>query len=86
MRLSKLLSYLIGMVPLLVATAACACPFCDTYTGQRVREGIWDEHFWHNVLLTALPFAVFAVIIALLHFGVPFTRRARDSSVTGTLV
>ena len=65
------------MAPVLVSTAARACPFCDTYTGQRVRAGIWDEHFWHNVLLTTLPFPIFAVIIALLYFGVPCTGRAK---------
>ena len=49
-----------------------------------MRAGIWDEHFWSNLLLTALPFAVFAVIIALLYFGVPFTHRAGDNSATDT--
>ena len=78
MRLNKLLCCLTGTVPALAATAAWACPFCETYTGQRVRAGIWDGHFWHNVLLTVLPFAVFAVVIALLYVGVPFARRANE--------
>ena len=75
MRLSRPLSGLIGM-SLLVTPVARACPFCDTFTSQRVREGIWDEHFWSNVLLTALPFAVFAAIIAWPYFGVLFKRPA----------
>lgn len=79
----RVLARMIGLSSILISATAHACPVCDTFTGQRVRAGIWDEHFWHNFLLTVSPFAVFAVIIVLLHRGVPFTRRAKHLAGAG---
>ena len=58
-----------GAVPVLAGTAVQACPLCNTFAGEQVRAGIWNEQFWGNFLLTALPFPIFAVVIASLYFG-----------------
>jgi len=84
MRLGKTLGCMTGTASLLMATAAHACPFCDTYTGRQVREGIWNEHFWSNVLLTTLPFPIFAAIITLLYFGVPSMGRTKRLPSAGS--
>ena len=62
----------------LAASAALACPVCDTDTGQQVRAGIFDEDFARNLLLTLLPFPVLLTIVAAIHFGLP-GRAARQN-------
>ena len=56
---------------LLLALPADACPVCDTRTGQAVRQGIFDDRFGVNVLLTLLPFPVFLAIVAALYRAIP---------------
>jgi hypothetical protein len=57
------------VVMLLGSAAARACPVCDTETGQQVRAGIFGEDFGSNLLVTALPFPVLLLIVALIHLG-----------------
>jgi hypothetical protein len=61
------------------ASVGAACPFCDGGPSGRnaVREAIFGERFWPIALGTALPFAVFFAIAALIHFGLPFGRREK---------
>ena len=54
-----------------LARAAPACPVCDGETGERVRAGIFDEHFARNLLAVVLPFPVVAAVAAVIHFGLP---------------
>lgn len=77
-------AWLIGAVSMWANSVIDACPVCDTATGQRVRAGIWDGHFGHNLLLMALPFAVFAVLVALLRFGVPWPYQAQPLTDAGS--
>ena len=53
------------------ATAALACPVCDSATGQEVRAGIFGADFASNLLAVVLPFAAVAAVVAAVHFGVP---------------
>ncbi len=53
---------------LVFASAASACPFCESETGQQVKAGIFNDQFWGNVLLTLLPFPVLLAIVALIYF------------------
>lgn len=48
-----------------------ACPLCHTETGRQVHNAIFDGNFGTKVLLSAAPFPVFAVIIAVMYFGGP---------------
>ena len=56
---------------LLLASSAVACPFCDSETGQQVRQGIFDRNFVDNLLLTLIPFPVLLAIVVLIYFGLP---------------
>jgi hypothetical protein len=60
------------IVILLNLPAAAACPFCESETGQQVKAGIFNDHFWLNVLLTLLPFPILLAIVALIYFDVPW--------------
>jgi hypothetical protein len=44
-------------------TAAWACTTCR----PAVEAGIFDERFWGRLSITALPFAVVLLVVALLH-------------------
>jgi hypothetical protein len=39
------------------ALPAEACSVCLTETGERVRQGIFGQDFWRNLLVTVVPFA-----------------------------
>ncbi len=45
-----------------VASAA-ACPFCESETGQQVKAGIFNDHFWRNLLLTLMPFLLLLAVV-----------------------
>lgn len=59
------------LAQLLNPELALACPFCHTETGEQVRAGIFDQDFGKNLVMTLLPFPIFAGIVLLLHSGVP---------------
>ena len=73
----KVISFMAGMTLLSMSINVQACLLCETFTGQRVRSEVWNEDFLNNLLLTASPFVVFAGIIVLLRFGIPFRRRVK---------
>jgi hypothetical protein len=39
---------------LVFASAASACPVCESETGQQVKAGIFNDQFWGNVLLIGI--------------------------------
>ena len=51
-------------------SAASACPFCESETGQQVKAGIFNDQFLMNVTLTLLPFPILLAIVALIYFDV----------------
>ncbi|MDC0711555.1 hypothetical protein POL68_24000 [Stigmatella sp. ncwal1] len=53
----------IVLVTVLTGRVASACPTCR----QAVEAGIFDEHFWGRLAITALPFALFLLIAARVH-------------------
>jgi hypothetical protein len=53
----------------LCASIAAACPICHTDLGQQVRSGIFGADFWTNLLLVLLPFPIFLLLAAALHYG-----------------
>jgi hypothetical protein len=56
-----------------------ACPFCATETGNHVREGIFNDGFALNVILTLIPFPVLFAIVALVYLGPPRRPRSQGS-------
>ena len=78
----KARSFIVGTTLMSMSINVQACLVCETSAGQRVRAGIWDENFLSNLLLTALPFVVFAGIIALLRFGIPSIRPVKAVAAT----
>lgn len=54
----------------LLPSATAACPVCDGPTGQAVRAGLFNERLGAHLAATLLPFALLAVVVLALHFGV----------------
>ncbi|MFL6350687.1 MAG: hypothetical protein ACJ74Z_02385 [Bryobacteraceae bacterium] len=80
------MAFIARLLPILSAlftSAAYSCPVCHTHTGEQVRAGIFNPSFGYNLLATALPFPVFAGLVAWLYFGVP-ARRAKDTVLRGS--
>lgn len=65
----------------LPASAAVACPFCESPTGQQVRAGIFNVDFVDHLFLTLLPFPILLAIVALIYFGPPWRWRAGRGAV-----
>ena len=59
-------------------TMAHACTVCGSGTGERVRAGLFDGHFGWTLLMVALPFPVFAVVLGLLPWVIPEVLEAED--------
>jgi len=51
------------------ASAAEACPVCDTTTGQQVRAEIFGEAFLPTLFSILAPFPVLLALIALVNFA-----------------
>lgn len=58
----------------LFTSAAYSCPLCHTQTGEQVRAGVFNSSFGFNLLAIALPFPVFAGVVAWIYFGKPAPR------------
>jgi hypothetical protein len=58
-------------VPFALLGSVCACPICDSETGNQVREGIFGKEFGTNVLLTLAPVPVLFGMIALASWAIP---------------
>ena len=63
------------------ASSAAACPLCESETGERVRAGIFNADFGHNLAVTVLPFSAFLAIVALIHTGWPWAK-SRSGRIT----
>ena len=61
---------------LLSAAAGVACPLCDSETGSVVRAGIAAD-FGPRLIAVMAPMPIFALVVALLHFGWPPWRATR---------
>jgi hypothetical protein len=59
----------------LLPATAWACPFCNSSTAQRVREGIFNADFTYNLGVTVAPFVVLFAALILIHCW-PTSRRA----------
>jgi hypothetical protein len=77
---------LAGVLVLVLAPAAAACPFCDGGPDgvNEVRDGVFDENFWPRVAATLAPFPVLAGVVALIYFGPPRFRRPAGESPAPT--
>jgi hypothetical protein len=51
-----------------LATAATACPWCQTEVGRQVGAQVFDADFLSTAALLALPFPVLLAFIALMYF------------------
>lgn len=52
-----------------------ACPYCESEIGHQMSAGIFNEHFWTNMADLLLPISILLIIVALIHFGVPWMAR-----------
>jgi hypothetical protein len=62
-------------VAVFLTPLAYGCPLCHTQTGEQVRAGIFNGSFGWNLLLTLLPFPVFAGVVGFIYFGKPRKRK-----------
>lgn len=62
---------LLGAMVALAPGLAQACPECAAGVRAQVRRGIFDRGFAANLGATALPFAVFFGVAAVVHSGIP---------------
>ena len=51
--------------------AAWACPVCYSQTGLLVRAGILHQAFARNVVVTMIPFLVFAAAVTWIYYRFP---------------
>ncbi|WP_232293569.1 hypothetical protein [Stigmatella aurantiaca] len=52
-----------AIATVLTGRVAFACPTCR----PAVEAGIFDEHFWGRLAITALPFAILLLIAVMVH-------------------
>lgn len=62
------------------ASITAACPLCHTDLGQQVSAGIFGPDFWSNLFFVLLPFPIFLLLAAALHYG--FRRRIPSTKLT----
>jgi hypothetical protein len=53
----------------LLAGTSNACPFCNSQTADKVRAGIFNEHFVFHVFASLAPFPVLIGILLSIYFG-----------------
>lgn len=49
--------------------AALACPFCNSTTAGRVREGIFNADFGYHLAVSVAPFPILLGIVIFIYFG-----------------
>ena len=57
---------------------ALACPFCNSTTAERVRDGIFNADFGYHLAVSVAPFPVLLGIVIFIYFG-PSPREKRLS-------
>ena len=58
---------------------ALACPFCNSTTAERVREGIFNADFGYYLAVSAAPFPILLGIV----MGIYFAPSQRDAKRSG---
>lgn len=67
------------------ASAAQACPYCESDVGREVAAGIFNGDFVLNAVKTLLPFPVLLGLVAAVHFGIwPAGGGATSMDASGT--
>jgi uncharacterized membrane protein len=62
--LKKLFCYLFIFIG---HSSAYACPFCHSSISQQVKEGIFNGHFFINIVAMIMPFILFGLSISIIH-------------------
>ena len=57
------------IVLLLTSAAGYACPICNSATGRKVRASVLGPDLPYNLVITTIPFAIFALIVILIYHG-----------------
>lgn len=60
---------------LVLPSVASACMVCNTELGHQIRHGVFDGHFASTAVAVLLPFPLFVLAGAAVHFGVPSRKR-----------
>jgi len=63
--------YLCLIASLVLPSVASACMVCDTELGHQVQRGVFDGSFARTAVAVLLPFPLFLLAGAAVHFGVP---------------
>ena len=58
---------------LLTSASVVACPFCNSATSKEVRASLFGPDLPYNLLVTIIPFVIFALIVLLIYYGDRFT-------------
>ncbi len=61
--------YLVAMLAL--PSVGSACMVCDTELGHQVQRGVFDGNFAKTAVAVLLPFPLFLLAGAVVHFGAP---------------
>lgn len=61
--------YILTILITLSTKVLWACPICLTKTGQKVREGIFNQSFWLYSFYTLLPFLCLFLIVFVVYLG-----------------
>ena len=63
--------YLCLIAAFALPSIASACMVCDTELGYQVQRGVFDGNFARTAVAVLLPFPLFLLAGAAVHFGVP---------------
>lgn len=66
-----------------IIAPAWACTLCYSERAAQVRQGVFDENFLLNVMITLLPFSIFLFLTSLIYYGgwrQMFASRPSDST------
>ncbi|RYG50256.1 MAG: hypothetical protein EOO01_11120 [Chitinophagaceae bacterium] len=47
-----------------------ACPICNSLTGNAIRASVLGPDLWFNLAVLILPFAIFAIVAAIMYYGI----------------
>ena len=66
-----MMRYLYFVAMLALPSVASACMVCDTELGHQVQRGVFDGNFAKTAVAVLLPFPLFILAGAAVHFGAP---------------
>jgi len=76
--------YLCLIASLVLPSVAPACMVCDTELGHQVQRGVFDGNFARTAVAVLLPFPLFLLAGAAVHFGVPKLMTPRKRQTTNS--